>query len=241
MRRTALWFSTFCLLSGLCLAGTVRAQDGGGAEWSRLTPAQRSVLAPLQDNWSSFGAEQRQRWLGFASRYPKMSPDEQRRVQERMADWSRTTPQERGRARAQFQESRRMDPEDRQARWEAYQALPPEQRQKLAEQAEPRQTAADRRRSARSGDAGEVKSNIVRAPNPPAGPRLVAPTVVQPGPGATTTLMGQPASPPLHQQPGLPKMAATPGFVDRNTLLPQRGPQGAGARSAPGSRDAKNR
>jgi hypothetical protein len=35
----------------------------------------------------------------------------------------------------------------------------------------------------------------------------------------------------LHQQVGLPKVAATPGFVDAETLLPQRGAQGAAARS----------
>jgi hypothetical protein len=44
--------------------------------------------------------------------------------------------------------------------------------------------------------------------------------------------MSRPATPPAHQQPGLPKVAATPGFVDRTTLLPQKGAQAAGTRSA---------
>jgi hypothetical protein len=39
-------------------------------------------------------------------------------------------------------------------------------------------------------------------------------------------------APPVHQQTGLPKIAATPEFVNKATLLPQRGPQGAAARSA---------
>jgi Protein of unknown function (DUF3106) len=224
--------SALCLLAGLCLGSAAQAQQVSDAEWVKLTSAQRSVLAPLQDNWGSFGAEQRRRWLEFAARYPRMSEDEQRRVQDRMADWSQTTPQQRGRARAQFQAARGLDPNERQSRWEAYQALPPEQRQKLAEQAEPPRTRGDQRRSAgaRNEDGPDLKSNIVRTPRASSDPRPVTPTVVQSGPGATTTLMGQPASPPLHQQPGMPKMTATPGFVDRNTLLPQRGPQGAGAR-----------
>ena len=66
---------------------------------------------------------------------------------------------------------------------------------------------------------------------PPAG--AVAPTVVQAKPGATTTTMSTRAAPPPHHQAGLPKIAATPGFVDPATLLPQRGPQGAAVRPAP--------
>jgi hypothetical protein len=41
------------------------------------------------------------------------------------------------------------------------------------------------------------------------------------------------AQPPAHQQTGLPKIAATPGFVDPVTLLPRRGPQGAAAVEVP--------
>ena len=71
-------------------------------------------------------------------------------------------------------------------------------------------------------------------PNPAesASPRAVAPTVVQGQPGATTTLMSKRPNPPSHQQPGLPKIAASPGFVDKATLLPQRGPQSAAVHSA---------
>ena len=63
-------------------------------------------------------------------------------------------------------------------------------------------------------------------------PRPVAPSTVQAKPGATTRSIAQPVTPPLHQQPGMPKIAATPGFVDSNTLLPQRGPQAAAAEPA---------
>jgi hypothetical protein len=59
--------------------------------------------------------------------------------------------------------------------------------------------------------------------------------VVQAQPGATTTLITKRPVPPTHQQTGLPKIAATPEFVDKATLLPQRGPQGAATRSAAAS------
>ena len=55
------------------------------------------------------------------------------------------------------------------------------------------------------------------------------------GPGATTTLMSKRPSPPTHQQTGQPKIAATPEFVNKQTLQPQRGPQAAATRSAKAS------
>jgi hypothetical protein len=73
----------------------------------------------------------------------------------------------------------------------------------------------------------QTKSNIVPNPGLAAPPKPVAPTVVQAKPGATTSLMSDRRAPPSHQQTGLPKIAATPGFVDSTTLLPKRGPQGA--------------
>jgi len=44
--------------------------------------------------------------------------------------------------------------------------------------------------------------------------------------------MSKRPTPPSHQQTGLPKIAATPEFVDKSTLLPRRGPQAAATRSA---------
>jgi hypothetical protein len=74
-------------------------------------------------------------------------------------------------------------------------------------------------------------------PNPAhaAPARRVAPTMLQAQPGATTTVISKRAAPPPHQQTGLPKIAASPNFVDKDTLLPQRGPQGAATRSAAAS------
>jgi hypothetical protein len=67
----------------------------------------------------------------------------------------------------------------------------------------------------------------------------VAPTVIQAKPGATTTTLTTPAKPPLHHQPGLPKIVATPAFVDPTTLLPRRGPQAAAMRTAASSDPAQ--
>lgn len=206
--------------------------------WASLSPAQKQVLAPLQRDWSGIEPARRQKWLEVAARYPQMPVEERQRLQARMSEWARMTPAQRSAARQQFQEVRRVPDEERQARWQAYQSLPPEERDRLAQSAKPaaRARAAETQaRAASQADATNTNStgkrNIVRAPSQTT-PRVVNPGVQQARPGATTTTMTTRATPPLHNQTGLPKVVATPNFVDPQTLLPQKGPQGAAVRSA---------
>ena len=220
-----------------------------GVRWRDLKPALQGLLKPLEPDWSRIDAQQKQKWLQVADGFPKLSAAEQGRVQARMADWAKLTPQERGRARMNFQEATQVPPHDRQARWDAYQALSTEEKRQLAAHAAPstpasaaaaahRPTAADPRldRTEKSANAPvQAKSNIVPNPALASPPKAVSPTVVQARPGATTTSISRRAVPPSHHQAGLPKIAATPEFVDKATLLPQRGPQGAAARSEPAS------
>jgi hypothetical protein len=225
------------LLAALALlAAATLAQ--AQTDWARLNPQQRSVLGPLERDWAQVSPAQQQKWLEVANRYNSLPPDEKTRVQQRMSEWSKLSPQERARARLNFQEARQLGREERQQQWEAYRALPPEQRRELAERSRPADNAPNRAPRSPTDGAASVKSNVVRAPAaPPARP--VGPTVVQRGSGATTNLVSKPTAPPLHQQAGLPKVAATPGFVDSATLLPQRGAQGAAVR-AQGSSEPKN-
>lgn len=222
--------------------GQARAEDRSPS-WNSLTPAQKQVLAPLQRDWASIEPNRRQKWLEVAARYPQMPADERARLQARMAEWARMTPAQRAAARQQFQEVRRVPDEERQARWQAYQSLTPEERSRLAQSAKPAARAttaeAQARAASQTDAAGSSKRNIVRAPGPVA-PRVVNAGVQQARPGATTTPLSTRAAPPLHHQTGLPKIAATAGFVDPQTLLPQKGPQGAAVRSAaPASQPAE--
>lgn len=217
-----------------------------GPAWSALTLAQQQALAPLQPTWDNIDAPRKKKWLEVADRFPRMPAEERQRVRERMAAWAAMTPGERAQARLQFQETRRIGPEERAARWQAYQSLPEEERKRLAQVAANRPgtpngtasgSAATAPRAARQAPAAtaaaspSAKRNVVAATPGPA-PRSVAPTVVQAKPGATTTTVATPAKPPLHHQPGLPKIVATPTFVDPTTLLPRRGPQAAAMRAA---------
>lgn len=208
-----------------------RSVDGGGPSWATLSPEQRSVLAPLKDDWSSIDSPRKAKWLDLAARYPKMPPSDQSRMQARMTEWARLSPQQRAQARLNFQQAKQLPNQDRQNQWDAYRALPESERKALASRA----NAAAKVGEPAGKPAPELSSkrNIVANPSLSATPvKPVAPTVVQAAPGATTTLVTRQPSPPTHQQAGLPKIAATPGFVDRNTLLPQRGAQSAGVRSS---------
>lgn len=226
----------------LVLLGTAGLAAAEPAAWETLTPDQQRALAPLQRDWSSLDASRQSKWLEVAARFPRMSAEDQRRLQERMTQWTRLTPAERERARLQYQETRQLPADEKRARWEAYQALSEEQRKALAQRAEkPAKGGSRTEDGSRGGNTGNesAKNNLVeQRPAPPA--RSVAPSVVTARPGATTTTVTTPAAPPLHHQAGLPKITATPGFVDPATLLPQRGPQGAAVR-APASAAAGSR
>ena len=219
-----------------------------GVRWGDLKPPQQSILRPLQGDWSAIDSPRKQKWLELAARFPNMSLTEQGRVQARMVEWTKLTPQERGQARVNFQEAKQLPAQDRQSRWDAYQRLSDEQKRELAARAAlpaprpgaeagPKSTAAPAAvRTDKSGrELPQSKSNLVPNPASSAAPKPISPTIVQAGPGATTTVMTKRPNPPPHQQTGLPKIAATPEFVDKATLLPQRGPQGAATRPASAS------
>jgi len=225
------------LLLAVWALGLAHAEDRSPS-WNSLTPAQKQVLAPLQRDWSSIEPSRRQKWLEVAARYPQMPAEDRERLQARMSEWARMTPSQRATARQQFQEVRRVPDEERRARWQAYQSLSPEERDRLAQRAKPAARAKAAEAQARSASQADAnggntgKRNMVRAPTQTT-PRVVNPGLQQARPGATTTTVTTRAAPPLHNQTGLPKIAATPNFVDPQTLLPQKGPQGAAVRSAP--------
>jgi hypothetical protein len=205
-----------------------------GVRWQALTPAQREALAPLERDWSAIDGQRKQKWIALAARFKTLNPEERARITERMVEWAKLTPAERGQARLRFEEARQLPVPDRSERWRAYQALPPEQRQQLAARAAsaasaPREAASRPARPPR--DSKEAKFNVVPNPALAQPPRPVAPTIVQAAPGATTTAITRRPAPPAHQQSGMPKIATTPEFVNRSTLLPRRGPQAAAVTS----------
>jgi hypothetical protein len=218
-----------------------------GPRWRDLTRTQRQSLAPLETVWATITTERKLKWIEIAQRMPAMPEDERARVQLRMAEWVMLGPAERGIARLNFQEAKQVNPEMRQAQWKAYQALPEDEKRQLADSRKvqlppgpPTASLTSSSRSAKVADA-DKKSKIVTNPTFAIPPTSIAPTLVHPSYGATTTLVTKKPSPPLHQQVGLPKIATTPEFVDPKTLLPRRGPQAAATYTATASTQALER
>jgi Protein of unknown function (DUF3106) len=223
---------SLALLVGCCLAPAAAAER---LAWARLTPAQQQALTPLAADWPALEPERQAKWLEVAGRFPTMSAAERQRLHSRMAEWARLTPAQRRTARLQFQETRSVSPEDRQAAWKAYQALPEDQRQRLVQQSGPAARGVATPKASTS--TPKAKVNVVQS-STPARARAVTATTRQARHGATTSPMTQNPLPPAAIQHGLPKIAATPGFVDPATLLPRRGPQGAAVAQAAASAPA---
>lgn len=102
--------------------------------WGLLTTQQKTILAPLAGDWDGMENIRRKKWLGIADRYPTMTPDEQRRVQERMREWAALSPAQRAKVRDSYKEFNQLPSEQKQVvkqKWEAYSNLPPEERERV--------------------------------------------------------------------------------------------------------------
>ncbi len=106
--------------------------------WSKLTAEQKSILAPLHSEWNGMEPFRRKKWLGVAARYPGMEEEEQASIQRNMKEWAKLAPNERKIARDKFKNLQKFAAEDRQAvkqKWEEYNALPQEMRDRLKKDA----------------------------------------------------------------------------------------------------------
>lgn len=112
--------------------------------WSELTEPQRQALAPLGRTWDTVSEAQKRKWLALSENFPKMPAPEQARLQSHMSEWVALSSQQRTQARLNFGETKQLSPDDKKAKWEAYQALTPEQKRSLAANAarKPPATAA---------------------------------------------------------------------------------------------------
>lgn len=196
-----------------------------GAQWQTLNPGQQHLLAALEGEWSEMDPSRRSKWLELAARYPGLPADEQLRVQERISSWAKLSPAERQQARLGFRAARELKADERQAKWEAYQALPTERRQELADK------AAQKLSQPTSGGKPGARP-ATKAPAPPSAQPLMVPvlpknqpelplgpTLLQAKPGASTVLINQ------GKAAQRPTGRAKPGFdasqVDSATLLPK--------------------
>jgi hypothetical protein len=101
--------------------------------WEGLKPTQKEILAPLESDWDYMLPDSRKKWIQVANIYPKMSPQDQQRLQSRMTSWSNLSQKERRIARENYLSSLKFPAEKKAEAWTAYQKLSDEQKKKLAE------------------------------------------------------------------------------------------------------------
>ena len=107
-------------------------------DWSALTTVQKTSLEPLANTWKSLSDGHKKKWISLTANYPKMSADEQSKLKDRMAQWAGLSPRQREYARLNFAEAKNIAPESKSEKWQAYQTLSDEEKQKLAKSARPK-------------------------------------------------------------------------------------------------------
>lgn len=159
--------------------------------WAELTPQQQRSLAPLAGTWRSLTEAHKRKWLALSENYPTMPPGEQARLHSRMAEWAALSPQQRTLARLNFAEAQKVAPDDKRAKWEAYQNLSPEEKRKLAAGAEAAKPAPPPTAIAVQPVPQQKLTKLPKAKKPDAPAKLA----VVPGQVDTNTLLPQPLAP----------------------------------------------
>jgi hypothetical protein len=123
--------------------GVAAARPTTSPVWRELSPSQQQALAPLSAHWNTLSEPQKRKWIALSANFPKMSGEEQAKLHSRMTEWAALSPQQRTIARLNYGAAQTLSPNDKKAKWEAYQALSPEEKKKLAAKAaKPQGTAA---------------------------------------------------------------------------------------------------
>lgn len=157
--------------------------------WTKLTAKQREALAPLATKWDTVSEAQKRKWLALSRNYPGMSGTEKDKLHSRMTEWAALSPQQRTQARLNFGETKQLSADDKRAKWEAYQALTPEEKRKLAAGAAKPPPAAAAVRPVPADKLATVprRKPQVKAPRISAGANQVDQNTLLPHPGPAST------------------------------------------------------
>ena len=175
------------------------------AKWSELSADQQRALAPLSQLWNALPSNRQVKWLAVAADFKKLSAPDQAKLQSRMKDWVALAPKQRDQARIGFSSTQALSSEDKKLKWEAYQALSPDEKATLAAQGEKK-----------VGAAAKPSTPVPRDKkvNMPVSGRTV--------PGATTAVSGPGSAAATAQSK--PKLANVTESVSPQTLLPNPQP-----------------
>jgi hypothetical protein len=76
----------------------------------------------------------KRKWLALSQNFAQLPEADKNTLQSRMREWAALSSQQRAQARLNFADAKQMPQDERRSKWEAYQALSPEEKQKLAAQ-----------------------------------------------------------------------------------------------------------
>lgn len=103
-------------------------------EWQDLTAAQKQALSPLTQLWPTMTEAHKRKWLALSQNFAQLSNADKNTLQGRMREWAALSSQQRAQARLNFADAKQLPQDERRTKWEAYQALSAEEKQKLAAQ-----------------------------------------------------------------------------------------------------------
>jgi Protein of unknown function (DUF3106) len=110
--------------------------------WVDLSPAQQQALAPFSARWNTFPREEKLSWVKLANRFGSMNPEQTAKLQTRMRGWADLSPEQRVRARANYNLASKVPQDQRVAEFEQYRGMTPEQRKILRSAGKTSNTAA---------------------------------------------------------------------------------------------------
>ena len=134
--------------------------------WESLKPSQQQILAPLESDWDYMLPDSRKKWMQVANIYPKMSAQDQQRLQSRMNGWSKLSQKERRLARENYLSSLKFPAEKKAEAWTAYQKLSDEQKKKLADSQVKKKPSAINAPTLQQHSVNQTGTPPPPAPNP---------------------------------------------------------------------------
>jgi hypothetical protein len=145
--------------------------------------------------WPTMTEPHKRKWLALSQNFAQLSADEKSTLQGRMHEWAALSPQQRTTARLNFAGAQQVPQEDKRAKWEAYQALSPEAKQKLAaQQAKPVVGAAPAIKPIASDKLTSPPSASNNKPLPRIATNQSAPATLLPTPATATNTTTAPAT-----------------------------------------------
>ena len=105
--------------------------------WVDLSLAQKNALLPLENLWPTLEVNHKRKWLVVAQNFAHMNESSQALAQERMREWAAFSPQQRMQARLNFAHTKQLSSDEKLAKWEAFQALSEDDKQKLPSSRKP--------------------------------------------------------------------------------------------------------